>query len=318
LAPFVVGLVVGCGGRVQAAAPSGFAAASALPADTTTAHDDDVAEAARVFELSEAEAAALDPRTTMQLHRRALPLLVTELQQLEMLLRATSRGSWDSLALSRRVAEDYVELAAVADAEADAAHARGDAATARARRTIARQARRRAISSYGTLIEQPPRTPNLTLDEVRWFLALECARAGDVANARRHALNVVAEYPNSNYVPRAYFLFGALFAAEASGDPSKHTVAEQAFAKAAASHEPTLRRVALLRLQKEADAAGDTTSADDAARRLASPDVESDARLPTGVTAATPARPATPPPGCTMDVQCKGDRICRDGKCVDL
>jgi TolA-binding protein len=314
LAPFVASLIVGCGGGVKGAATSGFAVVASAPLVDTTTSDDDVAGAAPIFELDEAEAPALDPRTA-QLHRRALPLLVTELQQLETLVRATGPGSRDLLPLLRRLAEDYVELAAVADAEADAAQARADAATARGRRTIARRARRSAILRYGTVIEQAQRTPNLTLDEVHWYRALEYARAGDVANARREALNVVTQHPNSDHVSRAYFLFGAAFAAERSGDPSKHTAAEQAFAKAAASREPALRRVALLRLKKEADAAGDTTGADEAARRLASPDVGPDASSPTGVTAA--ARPATAPPRCTMDLQCKGDRICRDGQCVD-
>jgi hypothetical protein len=311
-APFVACLSVGCSGHtIESAAPS--PAAIVATASTSAASDDDGAGATPIFALDEAEAAALDPRMT-RLRRRALPLLVTELQQLETLLHV-SQGVRDAPLIVRRLAEDYVELAAVADAEADAAQVRGDAATVRGRRTVARRARRSAISNYRALIEAPEAYPRL--DEVEWYLALECGRAGDAAGARREGLRLITEHPDSNHVARAYFLFGAAFASEASGDPSKHTLAEQAFAKAATAQDPTLRRVALLRLEREARAAGDTTAADDASRRLASPDAAPDASSTTGVTAAPPARPPAPAPGCTMDVQCKGNRLCRDGRCVD-
>jgi hypothetical protein len=104
-------------------------------------------------------------------------------------------------------------------------------------------------------------------------------------------------------------LFGAMLAAEAGSDPARYSLAEQAFAKAAQSSDVSLEVVALRRLENAARAAGDTAAADEAARSLQTAESPSARSLvPSGLTMVQP--------GCTKDIECKGDRICEGQRCV--
>jgi hypothetical protein len=209
----------------------------------------------------------------------------------------------------RRLAEDDVELANASENEAKLANERGDAAAARTRLGIAGRARRAAIEKYRSLVE-PGASAYPQADEVEWFLALECTRVGDLGGARSAAMRLASDHPSSRYAARSYFLLGSFYEAEAKDDASKHAVAMQAFARVTRSPYPELARVALVHLEREARAAGDTLIADEAARRLASP-----AALVT-VASETP-RVTMASAGCSTDMQCKGSRICQAGACVD-
>ena len=187
------------------------------------------------------------------------------------------------------------------------------------------QARRAAILGYRELVEEPANRSYPRLDEVEWELAWEYARMGHAGRARRVALQLLADHPDSPCVSRVYFLLGAMFSTEAADDPSRYVLAEQAFAKAAGSPDGPLASAALHRLEDAARRAGDTTAADDAARRLAAgpasdSGVASRGRGVRAHDSPVPARrsfpPAAAPVGCGKDTDCKGDRICEDAKCV--
>jgi len=166
-------------------------------------------------------ARARDPRMSL-LRPRALALLVTEIQQLEALATATPDSQPDKPALLHRLAEDYVELET--------------AATKAGRAPIAAQSQKQAMKDYDALIARFASYPSL--DEVRYYDALEHERAGDLANARRIYLDLVAQHPTSKYVPYAYFAFGEMFAAEGASDRSKLDVALEAYKKVVAVPPP--------------------------------------------------------------------------------
>jgi tetratricopeptide (TPR) repeat protein len=196
------------------------------------------------------------------LKQRALALLVTEIQQLESLLKATEMRSKDRPMLLRRLAEDYVELENAAFREKTEAEVKRDAlkqkdpsgagkqqAIANSRKTTMDRARKAAISYYTTLVTDysgqpsdhfqqnpPPAYPQL--DEVYYYLAYEYEQAGDTANARRVYLDLITKTPNSKYIPNAYLAFGELFFNEAMGDPTKWDPAKQAYMKVIAKPPP--------------------------------------------------------------------------------
>jgi tetratricopeptide (TPR) repeat protein len=170
---------------------------------------------------SPAVARARDPRAS-RLRARALALLVTEIQQLETLASATPDSQPDKAQLLRRLAEDYVELET--------------AATNAGRAPIVASAGKAAIKYYDALVLGFASYPSL--DEVRYFDAIERERMGDLAGARRLYFDVIAHHPTSKYVAYAYFAFGEMFAAEGASDPSKLDLALQAYQKTVAYPPP--------------------------------------------------------------------------------
>ncbi len=195
-----------------------------------------------------------DQRQTA-LKQRVLALLVTEIQQLESLLRSTETRSKDRPQLLRRLAEDYVELEnaafrekTVAEVSRDAAktsnprEAQKQQAIAVSRKTTMERSRKAAIRYYSLLVDDysgqpsntfqtnpPPAYP--TLDEVYYYLAYEYEQSGDTANARRVYLDLITKTPNSKYISNAYLAFGELFFNEAQSDPAKWEPAKQAYQK---------------------------------------------------------------------------------------
>jgi TolA-binding protein len=153
---------------------------------------------------------------------------VTEVSELESLFGATPANAPDRAPIARRLAEDYVELS----------HA--------ARADVAARASERAIHYYGVIRTDYPGYAQG--DEVAYFLGYEYERAGDVAQARRAYFDVVAKYPNSRFVPYAYFAFGELFLREADADPSKFDLALQAFRKVVTYARSDLAPEAMLRV----------------------------------------------------------------------
>ncbi|HEY1693040.1 MAG TPA: tetratricopeptide repeat protein [Polyangiaceae bacterium] len=202
-----------------------------------------------------------DQRQTA-LKQRVLALLITEIQQLESLYRATEARSKDRPMLLRRMAEDYVELENAAFRERTVAEVARDAAKgknpreagrqqaiANSRKTTMEKARQAAIKDYTLLVTDYSGQPSQTfpsnpppayplLDEVYYYLAYEYEQSGDTANARRVYLDLITKTPNSKYIPNAYLAFGELFFNEAMGDPTKWEPAKQAYIKVIAKPPP--------------------------------------------------------------------------------
>jgi hypothetical protein len=193
--------------------------------DPATPSPDDVAEptpsassaapaAVDPSPLTAADNAALDPRSSYSSPRPSA-LLLTELSQMTALLRET-RGAADQPALMRRLAEDYVELAQSfrRDARDDApalAHVHGEQAAAAEKAAIA------LYASLGELLTVRGVT-GPQVESVRYYLALEEARAGDVAAARRTASQMLASSPSSAWGARASDLLGRLDGAKPEAD----------------------------------------------------------------------------------------------------
>jgi TolA-binding protein len=190
-----------------------------------------------------------------RLQQRALALLITEIQQLEQLNKATEATSKDRVGILRRLAEDYVELENAAfrertqgEIDRDEAKKKGNSRLAGEKQAVVNSrtktldgARKQAIKYYEMIAEEyggnpskrftnpPPAYP--LLDEILYYLAYEYEQANDLTNARRVYYDLVTKTPTSKYVPNAYLAFGELFFNEAQGDPSKWDAARQAYEK---------------------------------------------------------------------------------------
>jgi len=149
------------------------------------------------------------------LKQRALALLVTEIQQLESLLKATESRSKDRPQLLRRLAEDYVELENAAFREKTEAEVKRDEnktknprvaqqqqAIVTSRKQTMDRSRKAAIRYYQTLVDDYSGSPSNTfqtnpppaypgLDEVYYYLAYEYEQSGDTANARHVYLDLI-------------------------------------------------------------------------------------------------------------------------------
>ncbi len=160
---------------------------------------------------------------------RQRPLLVTELQHLETLLKQTPKNAADRPNLLHRLAETYAELAATCAREVRDEEARGANDRSAQARKVLLAARKQAIAHAATLTRDHP--THARLDEVLHGLAFDYELAGDLSNARSVYYDLIKRHPTSRLVPHAYLAFAELFAAEAAGDPSKLPLAEQAYAE---------------------------------------------------------------------------------------
>ncbi len=209
--------------------------------------------------------AAADPSSSVRdprAHRpRAAALLITEIQALQSLFEATPASSSDRVTLLRRLAEDYVDLGLVAPGQAERAHAK-------------------AIQLYTQITKEYPSYPQS--DEVTYFLGYELERARDTSNARRVYFQLISAFPSSRFVPYAYFAFAEMFYAEGDADPSKLTLAEQAFRKVLEYPKQDLAPDARLRLGRIYERLGDKAKASNEYHRLRReyPDSPAAARAP--------------------------------------
>lgn len=195
-----------------------------------------------------------DDRKT-RLQQRALALLITEIQQLESLYRATGKCSRDRPQLLRRLAEDYVELENAAFREKTQAEIdrdnlkRTNPRAAGEKQTIVNQrtttmveSRKAGIRHYTTLVTDYSGNPLQgcgnnapgvypALDEAYYYLAYEYEQAGDTANARKVYLELISNdhTKGSKYVVNAYLAFGELFFQEAQNDPTKWDASRKAY-----------------------------------------------------------------------------------------
>jgi len=180
------------------------------------------------------------PRGQNRLQARALGLLVTEISGIERLLGGTPVTAPDHVQITRRLAEDYVELESAAFGEKTRAEIQRDSlrktnpAAAGQQQTIVDgrnqimlSARQKVIETYTTILNQHPQYG--LLDEVLYYLAYEYEQSNDLVNARRVYYDLIKKKPNSKYIPNAYLAFGELFFNEAQGDPSKWDFAAQAY-----------------------------------------------------------------------------------------
>jgi TolA-binding protein len=175
--------------------------------------------------------------------------LRVEIQQLKGLLELTSKESPERPRILRRLAENYTELAWAAPRESESA------------RTYASQYYTTLVKEHRTHCAAPPEKG--CADEALYYLGLELELLGNYDMARKNYFMLVRDFPQSTFVPYAYFAFGELFFSEGmKGDPSKLPLAEQAYEKVTQFTDSPVAPEALLRLAQMADAAGDVAKAE--------------------------------------------------------
>jgi tetratricopeptide (TPR) repeat protein len=84
-------------------------------------------------------------------------------------------------------------------------------------------------SSPPALAQDPPSSGQL--DEVLYNQGREYEKANEYAKARKAYFELIMKRPDSRFIPRAYLAFGDLFSSDARQDPSKWTLAKQAYEK---------------------------------------------------------------------------------------
>ncbi len=201
------------------------------------------------------------PRGGPQLREVERQLLIQEISNVTRLYKATPVGHRDRPRLMRRLADNYVELEAATFREqveseegARQAKRRSPQRAAALRKKalaaakVVHRARQRAIAFYGRLAEQHPQycqfphQPKLAnrgcTDEVLYYLAFEHERAGDQAKARDAYLELIGQWPRSKYVPNAFLAFGELYFTEGQQDPTRWSLAQQAYQKVLAHRAP--------------------------------------------------------------------------------
>jgi hypothetical protein len=177
-----------------------------------------------------------------RLQARAKALLVTEISGLESLYGSTPSNAPDRIQVTRRLAEDYVELESAAFREKTQAEIDRDGLKktnpggAGQKQTVANQAakilaaaRSNAEKYYKVIKTEYPNYPQL--DEVLYYLAYEYEQANENEPARKAYYELIQKRPDSKYIPNAYLAFGELFFNEAQGDPSKWELARDAYVK---------------------------------------------------------------------------------------
>lgn len=157
--------------------------------------------------------AARDPRRAGP---PSVAIVTNEISALEGVRRAMSPSSPDGPTLVRRLAEDYVELRKLGTASAS----------------------QDAITRYEEVGKLSPAYPKM--DEVRYYLGIEYEVSGDLTKARKAYFDLISQNPTSSFVPFAYFAFGELFLREAKADPTKLSLAEQAYAQTLKTAKPDL------------------------------------------------------------------------------
>lgn len=192
---------------------------------------------------------------------RSRQLLITEIQSMESLFAAAPKASPDRPMIMRRLAEEYVELAAAA--ARDRQESSGETASKSAK---IEQAAHAASAKYYTLLtnEYPKFCSSTTMgcaDEALYYLSLENRALGKLEVMRKGMLQLIQQFPQSVYIGPTYFLFGELFRDEATGDPSKWALAEQAYNEAAKYPNRPTSEPALVRLAEAFDKQGKTEKA---------------------------------------------------------
>lgn len=173
---------------------------------------------------------ARDPRA---FRTASKTLLEREAPALEQLAAATAATAPDRPVLLLRLAETYVQLRRAGDASASA----------------------NAIRHFTELTTAYPQFGRI---DRAWFgLGFEYEMQGDWVRARRAYYELIKTSPSSTFVPYAYYAFGELFRAEAKTDPSKWSLAQQAYFEVTKFTTSPVAGEALCRLSQVYDAIGD-------------------------------------------------------------
>jgi TolA-binding protein len=201
------------------------------------------------------------PRIDRELKKKGRQYLLREIATVTKLYRDTPKDSQEKGQLLRRLADDYAELESDLFREqmqtealsqevrrinpVRSRHLRGKAKEIGTR--VAR-ARKQAIKHYARLAKKHPNYCQFPkkkklgdrgcTDQALYYLAYEHELAKDYDEARNVYLKIVTDWPKSKYVPHAYLAFGELYFSEAQGDPSRWTLAEQAYEKVTAYPPP--------------------------------------------------------------------------------
>jgi len=187
-----------------------------------------------------------------KMQARARALLITEITGLERLYNQTPKTSPDRPQLILRLAEAYAELEQAAQRDKiqadiklqDAKKKKADTASLRQEIAKAKQmeaaARGKAISYYKRMAAWYAKYSKI--DEVLYYLAYEYEQAGDLKSARTTYFELISKAPKSPYIPNAYLAFGELFFQDATADPSKWPLAEQAY-KEVLKHPPPVNKL---------------------------------------------------------------------------
>jgi tetratricopeptide (TPR) repeat protein len=222
----VCGLVVGaCGGNQERGAeaplsPNGAVTESstaALPATRTEGSPSPRGEPAAPVLATDAPIAR-DPARAP----REASLLAIEIEGLERLLGTVTTNAPDRAAVMRRLGTSYVELT---EAKAAAGAAEDPELT------------RKAVALLTTFGHDYPNDP--ASDEMLYALGKLYERRGDLGNARKTYFDLIRTRPDSGYMPNAYAAFADMFLGEAPSDPSKLSLASQAYMEALKYPPPT-------------------------------------------------------------------------------
>src|SRR5580658_9725668 len=169
-------------------------------------------------------AAQRDDRKS-RLQARAKALLVTEISGLENLFSTTPANAPDRIQVTRRLAEDYVELETSAFREKTQAEIDRDSLK---KTNPAGAGQKQSVVNADTRIMSAARGKAETFYNI---IANEYAQANENDKARKAYFNLISKRPDSKYIPNAYLAFGELFFNEAQGDPSQWENAKQAYVK---------------------------------------------------------------------------------------
>lgn len=176
-----------------------------------------------------------DPR----MRRMPRAILAAEAEQLARLLEETPSQAPDHALLSLRTANAYGAF------EAEAWRLGERDATEAARRT--------ALLAYQRFLREYPKHPSAP--EAMYFAGLEHERLQQVDQARKLWFRLIVEAPRHRLVPASYYAFGVCFRREAATDPSKLSLASQAFQEVVKNPESPLASRARAFLEEHPSAA---------------------------------------------------------------
>ncbi|MBP6844315.1 MAG: tetratricopeptide repeat protein [Kofleriaceae bacterium] len=202
---------------------------------------------------------------------RALEVIVRDVAEREARLQSTFSRAPDRPAQILGVAAAYRELRSAAVAGLEAATDAGERTALEQTVAAAASAEARHLASRLQLypkwcaaaVASDPSRSTGCADEALWLLGRAYEAQGQLASARKTYLQLIQDWPQSAFVPEAYFAFGELFLAEGSADPSKLALAQQSFAQVtgSAAHASPLWGYAQQRLGRIAWRGGDDARA---------------------------------------------------------
>lgn len=202
---------------------------------------------------------------------RTREVIVGDVAALDARLQAMPRSAPERPAQILAVAAAYRELRAAAVAGLETAADDSQRAALEQTVTAAASTEVRHLASRidlypkwcATVVASDPSRSTGCVDEALWLAGRASEAQGKVAEARKLYLQLIQDWPQSAFLPEAYFAFGELFLAEASADPSRLDLAQPSFAQVIdrAPPDSVLRGYAQHRLGRIAWRRGDVALA---------------------------------------------------------